>query len=126
MRKVVDVPRETIASNGLSGRARMVEGLSPVKGAMAQSAGNPYRAEKYGEIGPILPPPSSRTSPRRSLSDWIPSSPAASFKRGSHQAPVWISHRFIPQASLISMEAILPKKTEAKKEETRVMRDVRR
>jgi hypothetical protein len=32
MRKVVDVPRETIASEERSGRARMVDGLSPVKG----------------------------------------------------------------------------------------------
>lgn len=39
MRKVVDVPRETIASNGLKGKARIVAGLSPVKGAIPQSEG---------------------------------------------------------------------------------------
>ena len=40
MRKVVDVPRETIASSGRNGRARMVDGLSPVKGAIPQSVEN--------------------------------------------------------------------------------------
>ena len=34
MRKVVDVPRDTMQSSGHRGRARIVEGLSPVKGAM--------------------------------------------------------------------------------------------
>lgn len=39
IRKVVEVPRETMASRGRRGRARIVEGLSPVKGAMPQSGG---------------------------------------------------------------------------------------
>jgi hypothetical protein len=36
-RRVVEVPKETIASSGRRGRARIVEGLSPVKGQTAQS-----------------------------------------------------------------------------------------
>lgn len=32
MRRVVEVPRETITSNGRKGSARIVDGLSPVKG----------------------------------------------------------------------------------------------
>ena len=43
IRRVVDVPRETIASRGLRGSARIVEGLSPVKGMIAQSAGRGSR-----------------------------------------------------------------------------------
>ena len=39
MRKVVDVPRETMASRGRRGRERIVAGLSPVKGTMEQSLG---------------------------------------------------------------------------------------
>lgn len=39
MRKVVEVPRETMASIGRRGSARIVAGLSPVKGTIAQSAG---------------------------------------------------------------------------------------
>jgi len=35
----VDVPRETMASRGRRGRARMVEGLSPVKGVMVHVGG---------------------------------------------------------------------------------------
>ena len=37
MRKVVDVPRDTIASLDRSGKARMVEGLSPVDATIVQS-----------------------------------------------------------------------------------------
>ena len=34
MRKVVEVPKETIASSGRRGSAKIVEGLSPVNGAI--------------------------------------------------------------------------------------------
>ena len=34
MRKVVEVPNETMASKGRRGKAKIVEGLSPVKGVM--------------------------------------------------------------------------------------------
>ena len=39
MRKVVDVPRETMASEARRGRERIVDGLSPVKGIMEQDGG---------------------------------------------------------------------------------------
>ena len=42
----MDVPRETIASRGRSGSERIVEGLSPVKGAMPQSREKLYRRTK--------------------------------------------------------------------------------
>ena len=41
MRKVVLVPRLTIASEERSGRARMVLGLSPVKAMICALLGNP-------------------------------------------------------------------------------------
>lgn len=34
MRRVVEVPRETMTSKGRSGSARIVDGLSPVKGVI--------------------------------------------------------------------------------------------
>lgn len=43
MRSVVDVPRDTIASMGLNGSARIVAGLSPVKGQIAHSIGHVKR-----------------------------------------------------------------------------------
>ncbi len=46
MRKVVDVPNETIASKGRSGRASIVDGLSPVEGATAQEGLKPYLCTK--------------------------------------------------------------------------------
>ncbi len=39
IKNVVEVPSDTIASSGRNGRARIVAGLSPVKGAIPQSAG---------------------------------------------------------------------------------------
>ncbi len=74
----------------------------------------------------MLPPPSSRTVPSFCFSDSRPSSPAANFKSGSLHVPASMSHRFMPQTSLMSNGAIFPKKTEAKKDETRVIRDVAR
>ena len=41
IRNVVDVPSETIASKGRRGNARIVDGLSPVKGVMVQSGEKP-------------------------------------------------------------------------------------
>tara|TARA_R110002003_G_scaffold122_1_gene10998 strand:- start:5808 stop:5933 length:126 start_codon:yes stop_codon:yes gene_type:complete len=41
MRKVVDVPRETMASEARRGRARMVDGLSPVKAMICAEEGKP-------------------------------------------------------------------------------------
>lgn len=46
IRNVVDVPRETMASRGRSGRAKIVAGLSPVKGRIWQSELKPYRDTK--------------------------------------------------------------------------------
>ena len=69
----------------------------------------------------MLPPPSSRTSPSFCFRDARPSGPAARVRSGSLQAPALISQRFMPQASLISIGAILPKNTEARNEETRVI-----
>lgn len=121
---MVDVPRETMASSGRSGRARIVDGLSPVKGAMPQSLGKPYLSTKYGDIAPMLPPPSFRTVPSFCLSDSTPSSPAASLRSGSCHSPALMSQRFIPQTSLISKGAILPRNTDARNEDTSVMREV--
>lgn len=75
-------------------------------------------------MGPILPPPSSRTVPSFCLRESRPESPAASFKRGSLQAPALISHRFMPQTSLMSKGAMWPRKIDDRNEETSVMRDV--
>lgn len=46
MRKVVDVPKETIASSERRGRERIVAGLSPVKGMMEQDGENEKRDVK--------------------------------------------------------------------------------
>lgn len=58
MRKVVDVPSETMASELRSGRASIVEGLSPVNGIICAEDGKLKRFTKYGEMFPKLPPPS--------------------------------------------------------------------
>jgi hypothetical protein len=52
IRNVVDVPRETIASLERSGRARIVDGLSPVDAMIVQSSLKPWRRTKYFEIFP--------------------------------------------------------------------------
>lgn len=72
----------------------------------------------------MLPPPSRRTSPNLDLREEIPDGPAARVRRGSLHLEALISHKFMPQASLMSMGAILPRKMEARKEETRVIREV--
>jgi hypothetical protein len=41
MRKVVDVPKETMASEERRGRARIVDGLSPVKAMIWVEEGKP-------------------------------------------------------------------------------------
>ena len=41
MRKVVDVPNDTIASRGRRGKANIVEGLSPVEGLMMHDFSKP-------------------------------------------------------------------------------------
>ena len=40
-RKVVEVPRETVPSRGRRGKARIIDGFSPVEGAIAVDALNP-------------------------------------------------------------------------------------
>ena len=74
----------------------------------------------------MLPPPSSRTVPSLDFKDSSPSEPAASLRSGSLQVPLLISHRFMPQTSLMSKGAMRPRKIEARKEDTNVMRDVAR
>lgn len=46
MRKVVDVPRDTMASSGRRGRERIVAGLSPVNGIIEQDGENEKREVK--------------------------------------------------------------------------------
>lgn len=75
---------------------------------------------------PILPPPSSRTSPSLDFREARPSEPAARVRRGSLQDPDLMSQRSMPQTSLMSKGAILPRKRDARKDETRVIREVRR
>lgn len=72
----------------------------------------------------MLPPPSMRTSPSLDFRDASPEGPAARARRGSLQVAALISQRFMPQASLMSIGAILPRKMEARKDETRVIREV--
>lgn len=72
----------------------------------------------------MLPPPSRRTSPSFDFRADKPDGPAASVRRGSLHVEALMSQRFMPQASLMSMGAILPRKMEARKEETRVIREV--
>lgn len=115
----MEVPSDTIASIGLRGKANIVAGLSPVKGAIWQSFSNPYRLMKYLEIGPRLPPPSSRTSPSFLFKSSTSLLPAASLSNGSLQVPLLMSHKFIPQTSLISIGAIFPTNREARKDDTR-------
>lgn len=73
---------------------------------------------------PMLPPPSSRTVPSFDLRESKLSSPAANLSSGSHQAPALMSHKFMPQTSLMSNGAILPKNIEARKDDTSVIRVV--
>ena len=77
-------------------------------------------------MGPMLPPTSSRTSPSFCFREWRPSEPAARVRSGSLQAPALMSQRFMPHTSLMSKGAIRPRKMDARKEETRVMREVAR
>jgi len=70
------------------------------------------------------PPPSRRTSPSLERKDATPSLPAESSRRGSLQDPEDMSKRFMPHASETSIGATLPRKIEARKEETNVIRDV--
>ena len=73
---------------------------------------------------PMLPPPLIRTSPSLDFREASPEGPAARVRRGSLQLAALMSQRFMPQASLMSIGAILPRKMEARKDETRVMREV--
>ena len=70
MRNVVLVPRETIASSGRSGSARIVAGLSPVKGVMEQDSEKSQRDTKYLLMGPRCFPPSSYTGPSLAAKPW--------------------------------------------------------
>ncbi len=124
MRKVVDVPNETIASDGCRGNARIVEGLSPVCGATRQSGLKSNRLTKYCDTFPMLPPPSSGTSPSFLRSSSNPSLPAASSRSFSFHPPLGMSQRSIPVTSEMSMCANLPRKTDARNDETREMREV--
>lgn len=72
----------------------------------------------------MLPPPSARTSPNLERMDETPSVPADILRRGSDQVPEEMSNRFMPHASEMSIGAILPRKREARKDETSVMREV--
>jgi len=88
-------------------------------------AGKPYRLVKYGEMVPRLAPPSSGTSPSFDLRSAMPSlPPAVSARRSSCHLRFLISHRFVPQTSLMSMGATVPRKMDAMKEDTRDMRAV--
>lgn len=128
MRKVVEVPRDTMASPALNGKERMVDGLSPVKGAIWQSLLKPYLLTKYWETEPMLPPPSRRTSPsflRRVRPAWLLSAdPAVRERRRSDHEEAEMSQRFMPQTSDTSIGATVPRKRDVRKEETREMRDV--
>jgi hypothetical protein len=124
IRKVVLVPRETMASEGRSGRARIVEGLSPVKAMTPVSLLKPKRLTKYSLMLPKILPPSSWTWPSfcfRSAAPSLP--PAVRASKSSCQSPLLMSHRFMPVTSLMSMGATLPRNTEAKNEDTREMRE---
>jgi hypothetical protein len=124
IKKVVLVPSETIASEGRKGRARIVEGLSPVNAMTPVSLLKPKRLTKYSLMFPKSLPPSSWTWPSFCLRSAAPSfPPAVKASRSSCQSPLLISHRFMPVTSLISMGATLPRNTEAKKEDTREMRE---
>lgn len=103
----------------------MVAGLSPVKAMICVVDGKPYRLLKYGEMVPKLAPPSSGTSPSFDLRSERPElPPAASVRRSSCHRPFLISHKLAPHTSLISIGATLPRKTDARNEETREIRDV--
>lgn len=65
-----------------------------------------------------------RTSPSLERREETPSAPADILRRGSDQVPEEMSKRFMPHASEMSMGAILPRKREARKEETSVIREV--
>ena len=74
---------------------------------------------------PKLAPPSSGTSPSLVLRSESPAGPpAASVRSSSFHVPLLMSHRLAPQTSLMSMGATLPRKMEARKDETSEMRAV--
>ena len=124
IKNVVDVPNETIASDGFNGSARIVDGLSPVEGIMVQSGLNEYRSTKYLWILPRCRPPSSGTSPSFCFRSSTPNSPAHNLRRRSSHDPSLMFHRFIPQTSEISKGAMLPKNSDARNDDTSEIRDV--
>jgi hypothetical protein len=74
---------------------------------------------------PKLAPPSSGTSPSFDLRSSRPElPPAARASRSSCHRPFLISQRFAPQTSLMSIGATLPRKMEARNEDTREIRAV--
>lgn len=75
---------------------------------------------------PRLPPPSSGMGPSLRLSLVVSEEPAVRARSPSCQAPALMSHRFIPQTSDISIGATFPRKTDARNEETRLIREASR
>ena len=75
---------------------------------------------------PKLKPPSSETWPSLDFRSSTPSEPAAREIRSECQQAFLMSQRFIPQTSLISIGATLPRNMEARKEDTREIREVSR
>lgn len=73
---------------------------------------------------PKLPPPSSGTPPSLYLRSLVSEESAAKARSFSLNLPSLISHRFMPQTSEMSIGAILPRKIEARKDETKEIRDV--
>lgn len=74
---------------------------------------------------PKLAPPSSGTRPSFVLRSSTPDVlPAVRASRSSCQRPFLMSQRLAPQTSLMSIGAILPRKMDARKAETREMRAV--
>lgn len=119
------MPNDTNASRGRSGRASNVEGLSPVEGAIAHDRSKPYLLTKYKLMFPRKAPPSLGTfAPSLDLRLDVSLDPAANDKSRSSHVPGLIFHRFMPQTSEISRGAILPRKMEARKEDTKQIRDV--
>ena len=75
---------------------------------------------------PELAPRSSGTWPSLDFRSSPPSEPAAREIRSECQQAFLMSQRFIPQTSLISIGATLPRNMEARKEDTREIREVSR
>ena len=117
MRRVVDVPRESIISPG-DERETIVPELSPVNGETMHSVLNPHRFTHQLPTFPITSPPSTGSGPSfdRSVG------PPQVCRRISSHLRVLTFIRFIPLASEFSIGAILHRNSDAKNEETNEIR----